>query len=66
MDPEETVSLDKSASSGIIIAYNTTVDEKNETEKSDKGVVNMAFTLGDEKGKPSVKILKFGHPKKLL
>ena len=63
MDPEETVSVDIDKSSGTIITYNTTVDEKNET---DKGVVNMAFTPEDEKGRHTVKILKLGHTKKLL
>ena len=46
MDPEDSVPVEKSAN----IAYSTAVSNTNETEKAEKGVVNVAFTSGDEKG----------------
>ena len=42
VDPDESVSIDKT--------YCSAVHNTNEIEKSDKGVDNVAFTSGEEKG----------------
>ena len=46
VDPDESVPIDKTSN----IAYCSAVYNTNETEKSDKGVVNVAFIFGDGKG----------------
>ena len=46
MDPDESMAVAKTTN----IAYSTAVSDSDQIEKSEKGVVNVAFTSGDEKG----------------